>query len=158
MTSEARGVLETLKTYLDSLASESDRGVALAVAAAFEEELGTILRAHMIEGKESDALLSGVLASFASRIGACHALGLIDTSQRSALTSIREIRNLFAHRWISIDFGTPEIDGLVRTLPLTRPTTYAAARDHFTAAVSELLFLLIEQGRRTRRAVPTCQL
>lgn len=154
MNQEQPGVLATWKTYIDSLAGESDRGVALAVAAAFEGETRSILQAVMVEGSGTNALLSGPLASFSARISACHALGLINDEERNSLTLIREIRNHFAHQWAQATFAAPEVEPRCRKLPVRRSPESLSARDHFISGAGGLLFYLIERSRHATRPQP----
>lgn len=141
------GVLTTWKTYVDALAGESDRGVALAIAAAFEDQTRTILQAVMVEASSTNALLSGPLASFSARISACHALGLINDQERDSLTLIREIRNHFAHQWAGADFEVPEVELRCRKLPVRRSPKSYMPRDHFISGAGDLLFSLIDRSR-----------
>jgi hypothetical protein len=53
--------------------------------------------------------IDGVLGSFSAKIKTAFAFGFIDADLRDQFDRIREIRNVFAHSKIAIDFKTPEI-------------------------------------------------
>ena len=147
-------MLAKLKAYFNSLVGESDRGIALGLAASFEEELGAILRAHMLDDRATTGLLAGPLGSFAARISACHALGLITTAEQKALTVIRDIRNYFAHNWDAAGFDDPFVETRCRRLMLSRAITSLRTKDRFLEVCSELLFLMIERGQEVPRTRP----
>lgn len=95
------------------LGKMQDRPVALVAATLVEDALQDLLLANMkkLSNTEHADLFSGVapLASFAARIRIASAFRLIDKETKDDLTAIREIRNLFAHVRMPIDFDTPEI-------------------------------------------------
>ena len=92
--------------------NESDRGAVLVAAAFIEEALEHLLR-QVFTVKSCNAssdkfpsqldklLRPGIdapLGSFAARISACFALGIIDIDYFNALEALRSLRNNYAHR------------------------------------------------------------
>ena len=84
-----------------TVASQQPRegGAVLDFAESLNEGLLDLLRGHSVTGKSADDLFKarGPLATFAARIDAAHAFGLITDSERRDLDLIRQIRNAFAH-------------------------------------------------------------
>lgn len=83
-------------------ADEGDRGLVLSLAAFAEEALGRLLRQYLRPGNAAAKLLDGFnapLGSFAARIKAATALGLLTENQHSDLELTRKVRNRFAHNW-----------------------------------------------------------
>lgn len=95
-----QALLEYSHLHNEILRRESDRAVAVLGPAYADTLLEDLLRAFLLEGKSSDALLGveGALGSFSSRINLAHALGLIRDGTHHDLELIRRIRNDFAHR------------------------------------------------------------
>jgi hypothetical protein len=93
--------------------AESDRGCALIAGSVAEDGLETILRSHLVSlSKTKVDELFGIerpLSSFTAKIKIAYAFGFIDGSLRDHFDKIREIRNVFAHSKIAIDFNTPAI-------------------------------------------------
>jgi hypothetical protein len=91
--------------FMAELKDESDRGAALLVAAILDEMMHQLLESYFVDDAEqSDLMLgpTGPLATFASRTRAAYLLGLISKRHYSVLTTLRDIRNVFAHqlqRW-----------------------------------------------------------
>jgi hypothetical protein len=81
------------------LASESDRGAILIVAAYLDEILGLLIRAACVSDKIGEAILQHrqPAGDFSSRITLCEAFGLIDHEEVAGLTFVRKIRNQAAH-------------------------------------------------------------
>lgn len=99
---------------LDMLQAESDRGCLLAGCALIETLLGDLLAAHfkrrsgVSRGKINDLLgVMKPLGSFAARLRACEALGILEADIATAIDTIREIRNRFAHGAQPVQF-TPQ--------------------------------------------------
>jgi hypothetical protein len=76
-----------------------ERGTVLDFAESLNEGLLNLLQGRSAAGKSADELFKerGPLATFAARIDAAHAFGLITDSERRELDLIRQIRNAFAH-------------------------------------------------------------
>lgn len=95
----------------------SDRMVALAASSLLELALQNILSSCFVE-MDADALArlfktdTGVLGTFASRIEMAFAVGAIGPDTRHDLTTVRHIRNAFAHVRAYLTFESPEIASL----------------------------------------------
>jgi len=105
------------KQFTNELNRETDRGTALVCAALLDSLLEQLLKAYLIVGKETDSLFDGdrPLASFSAKTGLAFSMGLISKLEFEDLTSIRRIRNDFAHD-LGISFGTTSISDRCRTL------------------------------------------
>jgi len=81
------------------LATESDRGIILILAAYLEELLGLIIKESCISDKEADKLLEfgGSAGDFGSKRLLCTSLGLIHNEESAALKLVQNIRNRAAH-------------------------------------------------------------
>ncbi|MDF3919293.1 hypothetical protein P3W43_10525 [Salinicola salarius] len=137
--------IDQLAKFLNILNAETERGVPLTAAAMLDDVLNEILEAFFADNAESQRLLSSFnapLGTFSSRISACYALALIGNDELQELTTIRKIRNKFAHRWESNSFDDDSVRDLCGNLPWRGPSEYeaeASARSRFSTAVSMLL-------------------
>lgn len=109
--------------FIDSLKTESDRGVALVSAAFLDETLKRLLCAQFNStGTKSRTFINNLfgpsrpLGSFSSRINICQAFDLIPMWMAKDLDGIREIRNEFAHNLESATFSRPDIEEMVDRL------------------------------------------
>jgi len=152
-----------------------DRRAVLDFAESLNEGLLDLLRGRSVTGKSADDLFKerGPLATFAARIDAAHAFGLITDSERRDLDLIRQIRNAFAHVSLSsltdISFNQPSVR--IRCLQLAEfppdlvretkavgwlPDYDAASpRDRFTGAcIFHWVALKIRRDRVDRATAP----
>lgn len=134
--------------FLDDLNKETERGVALVAAAMVDDQLGRTIEAFLIPNKGSAALLEGFnapLGSFASRIAAAFALGLISEEEHRECDLIRKVRNEFAHQ-VRVSFQTDKIVSLCAQLQMVAQPygdVKVDTRGKFTsAAVSMILHLV----------------
>ena len=133
------------RLVLRQLLYETDRGAALSATALLDECLGEMLAAFLPRVPASERLLSGFnapLSTFASRIAATHALGLIQKEEFNDLEILRSLRNLFAHSWKAIDFDDPAARELCFKLSSDPPRRYVPSelpRTRFFQAVAVLL-------------------
>lgn len=92
--------LRPLMAFLDVSNNESDRGKVLVAAAQIDGMLEDIVRAFLIDGKQSDALFYGPNApcsSMFNKANIARALGLISANEFEDIDIVRRIRNEFAH-------------------------------------------------------------
>lgn len=83
---------------LKELDKESDRAAAVLGPALLDHLLGELFRTKMHPDTKSDTFeFRGPLGDFAGRIELAFALGWIDAETRDDITTIRKIRNDFAH-------------------------------------------------------------
>ena len=116
--------LTRLAHFLDVFNKESERGAALLAGSILDEILLEILESFLIKGESAKVLIKGFnapLGTFASRIKACHALGLIMSHEYEEIEIIRKIRNKFGHTWDETSFDDDEIKKLVEKLPWRGP-------------------------------------
>jgi len=152
-----------------------DRRAVLDFAESLNEGLADLLRGRSVTGKSADGLFKerGPLGTFAARIDAAHAFGLVTDSERRDLDLIRQIRNAFAHVSLGsladISFNQPSVrtrclqlaefpPDLVREakavgwLPRYDP---ASPRDRFTGAcIFHWVTLKIRRDRVDRATAP----
>jgi hypothetical protein len=139
--------LKDFSDFLPEFNKETERGAALAAAAFLDDLLQQTLAAFLIEGETTSKLLNGFnapLSSFAARIAAAHALGLISDDERAECELIRKVRNEFAHK-VKTSFEDERIRGLCAGLKYSvkpvAPETIAPRGQFSTSAVSLILTL-----------------
>ena len=104
------------------LKDQSDTVCVLLAASFLETTLASLLERFFIEGTTSKGLLDptrGPLRTFRDRAALSYCLGLIPKSLYQNLCTVGEIRNRFAHSYLSLSFNDPQIARMVGTL--TRP-------------------------------------
>lgn len=133
--------------FLEDFNKETERGAALAAAAMVDDQLAKTIEAFLIPNKGSTALLEGFnapLGTFAARIAAAFALGLINEREYRECELIRKVRNEFAHQ-IKVSFETEKIVRLCAQLQMAA-TDYAevkvGTRGKFTTAAVALILNL----------------
>ncbi|HEH9440562.1 TPA: hypothetical protein SIA39_002573 [Aeromonas sobria] len=149
-----------LSEFLLEFNKESDRGAVLNAAAVLDDWLKNILESFFVKNKSGSELVSGFnapLGTFAAKVTAAHALGLIEESEYHEITIIRKIRNEFGHSWRGVDFGSGKVLNLVNQLPWYGPEELESdstprMRFNFTIAIllSDLMWRsrLVEKERR----------
>jgi len=87
--------------FLAELYTESHRGAVLVASSYFDVVLERMLRQFMVSAVKVDHLFEGLnapLGSFNAKIEFSYALGVIRKDEHRALSFVRRIRNVFAHR------------------------------------------------------------
>lgn len=100
--------------------SESDRGLAITVAAHLETYLERILRAFLIPDKATNELFDGPFAPFGSlsgKIKAAHVMGLITQQEAKRADAVRKVRNVFAHQ-LEASFNHEAVQRLCQKPPI----------------------------------------
>lgn len=118
------GDAEAERKIILALNDESDRGAVLVATEWLGDLLEALLRAKFsAEGvdRESvqDLLLNGVtapLGSFAIRLKACHAFGLVRKEVYEVADALREIRNHCAHAKAVVSLKDDDIAEYVRAI------------------------------------------
>jgi DNA-binding MltR family transcriptional regulator len=150
LTSAARA-----RPYIAQLALQSDRACGIVAGAILEALLERILRRRFVRGTDEDLFVTyGPLSSFAAKINAAAAMGLITKAEQRELHCIRRIRNDFAHDLDRAAFTSEPTKTHVRQLSLTRSRLTALAtspRVDFESAVMVLVGFLNGRTQRTRR-------
>jgi len=140
---------------LEELNAETDRGVVLVATAFIDDLLGRVLAAFLIKNESAEVLLSGFnapLGAFATKIVACHAMGLITDEDRRECNFLRRIRNEFAHK-VRASFLDTKIKDLCSNLTIGehfRDTT-TTARGQFTRASLALIARLVNRPHSVRQ-------
>jgi hypothetical protein len=108
----------------ETLADEAtDRSAAIMAAALLEQALYDALRCHMVDC--GDAVMNSwfydanaPFGTFSAKIKLGRALGLYGEKTEAILCGLKDIRNVFAHRSMPIDFTHPrivlEVSGLAK--------------------------------------------
>lgn len=102
---------DTQKVY-DILNQESDLACVLIGTSYLAELLASTIKVSFIETSISEKILDpqrGAIGGFASRADLAYCLGIIGKSTYQDLIKVAEIRNLFAHKHLALDFGDTTI-------------------------------------------------
>jgi len=102
-----RDLLKNLELVYKELEGQQGRGCVLSAVQYLDEHLRLILLKYFVnDEKNSKKLLEfdRPLGSFSARIDIAYACGLLRKDMYDDLHTIRDIRNLFAHSWLPIDF------------------------------------------------------
>src|SRR5215470_5193807 len=141
-----KGQTEDLKGFFEELERESDRAVAILIAALLDYTLRQVLAAYFVNDEEEEIErlvdVEGPLATFSSRIHLAYLLGLISIKNRERLTAIREIRNLFAHQLHGLSFDETRIAEKCGKLDAGQETQ----RWNFVVCGVKLFYTLIFDG------------
>ena len=139
--------LKEFASFLDDFNKETERGAALAAAAFLDDLLRKTLEGFLVQSETARSLLVGFnapLGSFAARIAAAHAMGLISDNERRECDLIRRVRNEFAHK-IKMSFDDDRLRDLCDALQLSaKPygTVTVSTRGQFTPAAVALILNL----------------
>ncbi len=102
-----------LEASMHSLYGEPDRIAAIMAAAMVEAVLERLIRAKFkFHSKVRGQVLfgqNGPLSTFSGKIHIAVAFGIITEQTGEELVHLKNIRNVFAHASINVDFTTPEI-------------------------------------------------
>jgi DNA-binding MltR family transcriptional regulator len=103
---------QDLEGFFEEFQRESDRATAILGAALLDEKLLQLLTAFLVDDDQQVQLLLDVeqpLGSFGARIRMAYCLGLITRELFDTLTTIKSIRNAFAHQLHGLSFESPGI-------------------------------------------------
>lgn len=145
-------------TFLKQLRSESDRGAALIGMAYLDNLLEKLVRARMIdEEKHLGQLLDypGPLCTANARTALAYALGWIGPQIFKDLSTVRKIRNKFAHSCAGLPFESDQgIIHLCRDLKAAEFAGYRLrlSRDRFLISVAFLGLQLTELCRKSQKS------
>ena len=102
---------DTQKVY-HALNEESDLACVLIGTSYLAELLASTLKVSFIETSVSEKILDpqrGAVGGFVTRADIAYCLRLIDKSAYQDIIKLAEIRNLFAHKHVALDFGDATI-------------------------------------------------
>jgi mannitol operon repressor len=111
--------------FLHDLRFESDRGAVLLCCAYLDDLLRDVLASFLVNGEEATRLLEGFnapLGTFSARITAAYAMALITDHEFKELTTLRKVRNEFAHSKTAA-FSDQKIADLCANLAYSVPDT-----------------------------------
>jgi hypothetical protein len=100
MTEQYDRNIDELGTFIEGLASESDRSAVIVGAARLDVGLERLLKkamSHQPGGQDNLFDIDRPLGTFGAKILLAYRLGLIDRDTESILQMIRRMRNDFAH-------------------------------------------------------------
>ncbi|KAF7763329.1 hypothetical protein PUND_b0698 [Pseudoalteromonas undina] len=146
-----------LSEFLSEFNKESDRGAALNAAAVLDDWLGNILGEFFADNRSGKDLISGFnapLGTFAAKVTAAHALGLIQDNEFREITLIRKIRNEFGHSWRGVSFESDKVAHLVNQLPWCGSPEFEAKstpRARFNSVIAILLADLMWRARLVKK-------
>lgn len=110
--------LERMKTLIEELNEQTDRGVAIVGATWVEEAIAESLAfvlPQRVKSWERLFKVDGPLSSFSAKIDLLHLLGLTSELIRTDMHRLRDIRNTFAHNithkntYRKLSFDIPDI-------------------------------------------------
>lgn len=107
------------QAFFDVLNDEGDFAAIVVTAAYLDAAIASVLRTKMRGSSITDRLLDsrrGALGSFAARIDAAYALGLIEQPMLQDLLQYAEIRNMVAHHHLTVSFDLPDISSACQKL------------------------------------------
>lgn len=142
--------LKEFLAFLPELQKESDRGVILISCSFIDELLRRTLTGYFIENTSVQTLLDGFnapLGTFASRIAACHALGLISDREYEECEMFRRVRNRFAHE-IHVSFEDQSLSDLGQTLTFAAQdygSVVVDTKGRFVSAATALILNLVNR-------------
>jgi DNA-binding MltR family transcriptional regulator len=126
---------EESQVLLEIMYGEPDMACVLIGTSYLEQTLASLLERFFIKGNTAKKLLDsrgGTLGSFQSRADVGYCLGLIPKSLYQNLSVVGEIRNRFAHSYLSLSLDDPEIARMIETLtfPIFKEVVTAEGRAH----------------------------
>jgi len=125
---------------------EPDMACVLIGTSYLEQTLASLLERFFIDSDTARKLLDsrgGALGSFQSRADTSYCLGLIPKSLYQNLCVVGEIRNKFAHSYLSLSLDDSEIVGMIESLtsPVFKEVVTAEGRtynqDFFSSQVTD---------------------
>jgi DNA-binding MltR family transcriptional regulator len=115
------------KALHEAMNNEPDFPCVLIAASFLDQCLASLLERFFIESPVSTELLRGTLGTFSSRAKLCCALGLIPESLMKNLLKVGEIRNKFAHSYLSLSFEDPGITDLCKSVSFPEISQWVGA-------------------------------
>jgi hypothetical protein len=142
--------------FIDEFSTESDRASAVLGGAYLDFLLGELLAKRFVHGTEAQSLIKGVLRSFANRVDAAVALGLLSRAEAADLHRINKVRNHFAHRTHGFTFESDDVPRICSQLECLSDA--GAVVEHSGARMTFLVAVVHYYGRLKRAAMEFVQL
>ena len=115
---------EDTKAVFETLNEGSDLACVLIGTSYLPELLASAIKVSFIESSVSEKLLDpqrGAVGGFATRADLAYCLGLINKTVYQDLIRVAEIRNMFAHKHLALDFGDSAVRKACDELQAWRP-------------------------------------
>lgn len=144
------------------IAKQTDRGAAIVGAAYVDLVLREAITARMCNLPDIIELLfenRGPLQDFGARIQLAYALGIYGHAAYADLCIIKEIRNVFAHSAVAMDFDHPDVAKRCSDLWFPKKIRYgkdpmpSTAKERFIRAVELLTDGLYENLTRPKNGL-----
>ena len=100
----------------NAINDEPDFPCVLIATSFLDQCLVSLLERFFVDSRVSTDLLRGALGRLSTRAKLCYALGLIPESLMANLLALSEIRNKFAHSYLSLSFEDAGIMALCESL------------------------------------------
>jgi DNA-binding MltR family transcriptional regulator len=115
----------------EAINGESPLACVLIGAAALEQAVVSVLLKHLVDGDTSKGLfdVGGTLRDFDGCASMAYCLGLIPKEIFKNLKIVGQIRNLFAHSLLQMDFSNPTVKKLC--MELCPPVPYNSPAPNF---------------------------
>ena len=142
--SKIENLTDHTQDILHEIEHQSDRGVALIIAANLEISLKMAMRARLVAYPDFEQTIfdkeGAPLSTFSDRIKIARGIGVIGEQVEAHLNCIRHIRNQFAHSPLKIDFRNEliaaEIENLLPDNPEWKPHWSPQKRRYVGTAVT----------------------
>ena len=144
-TADIQDLSKELGKLLKLIHEESDMACVLIATSYLDQALAALLEGFFIKSQTTKNLLKsdrGALGNLQSRADVSYCLGLIPKGLYQNLCGVGEIRNKFAHSYLSLSMDDPEIAEIVGSLtfPVVKEVVGTAGRrynvDYFSAEVT----------------------
>lgn len=135
---------QDIEQFLTEIQGETDRGMALVSLAVIDTLLEEILTAHMCDDLSPDHLKKmfkdngGALSTLSSKQDVAYAFGLIEKGEYREITTLRRIRNEFAHATYGLSFASATIRPLCIKLTDNIPDNTPTERLRFMISVNNI--------------------
>jgi mannitol operon repressor len=139
--------LRDFLAFLPELNKESPRGCVLISCSYLDNLMREILLSFFIDGDDGKRLAEGFnapLGTLSTRSSAAFALGLISEREFKEITTLRKVRNRFAHH-VHASFAMQEIRDLCYNLTMAAQDYEGVtvdARGRYTTAATSLILSL----------------
>jgi len=117
------------KALYEAMNDEPDFPCVLIATSFLDQCLASLLERFFIEASVSTHLLKGALGRLSLRARLCYSLGLIPESLMQNLLLTGEIRNKFAHGYLSLNFADASISDLCDSLTFPEVSEWVGAED-----------------------------
>ncbi|MCU0118580.1 hypothetical protein N8H74_09975 [Pseudomonas sp. B2M1-30] len=140
-----------------SITEETARGSVLMAAAFLDDRLKGLLKAKLVNNNTIVTPVfdfNGALGTFSSRINFSYLLGLLPVNARTDLHNIRNIRNIFAHSALPLQFEDTAIKKLCDKLNFHGINEKSTPGAKFRRSVMALLTFILQATGETKHIEP----